>query len=90
MRGHLRRHAAAGLDVEDLEFHGLKLDLTKRKAFYHKVEILMSGRQFDVLQVLMTRPEAVITRESMIERPGDGGLEMVGRTIDSHISQLRK
>ncbi|MCB9061712.1 MAG: response regulator transcription factor [Halobacteriovoraceae bacterium] len=72
-----------------VEYQGLKVDLEKRKVFYRGEEISFPRRQIDVLYFIMANSEKVITRESLINYL-DKDSEIVDRTIDSHISQIRK
>jgi DNA-binding response OmpR family regulator len=83
LRGHLRRQSAA------IEFEGLKIDPDRRRATYQDAEIPLTGRQFEILLVFARRPEIVLTRESLIAQLGHA-LDISDRTIDSHVSQLRK
>jgi DNA-binding response OmpR family regulator len=85
LRAHLRETDAGGA----LEFHSLRLNLESRSAEFEGKPIDLRGRQFDLLAILMRRPEAVISRERMIEQLGKDS-EIFDRTIDSHLSQLRK
>jgi DNA-binding response OmpR family regulator len=86
LRGHLREHVE---EAEVFEFQGLRLDLAKRIAQFKGRRIELTGRQFDMLAYFIRRPEVVISRERMIEALGRE-LEIYDRTIDSHVSQLRK
>jgi DNA-binding response OmpR family regulator len=83
LRGHLRREAA------EIEFAELRMDPQKRQVHFREQEIVLTGRQFEILLVLLRRPEVVLTRESLISQLGRD-LEISDRTVDSHVSQLRK
>jgi DNA-binding response OmpR family regulator len=86
LRGHLRR---LEMTTRVLEFKELKLDLDKRTASYQGKPVELSGRQLDLLACFLRRPEVVITREQLIQSLGREA-EIFDRTIDSHMSQLRK
>jgi len=72
-----------------IRFHEIALDLDSRQAFYGKREITLRRKEFDVLELLVKRSDSVVTREDLMQKLGDDG-EMFDRTIDSHVSRIRK
>lgn len=86
LRAHLRRVVDA---ARSLEFKGLSADLETRAVRYDGREIALTGRQYDLLVILLRRPEVVFSRDQIIEALGRDS-EIYDRTIDSHLSQLRK
>lgn len=85
LRGHLRAHAE---NPAVLEFGPLSLDIESRALRHKGRKLSLKGRQFDILAAMMRRPEVVVTREQLITALDE--LELSDRTIDSHVSQLRK
>ncbi|GLR16497.1 response regulator transcription factor [Portibacter lacus] len=68
----------------------LKLNLDTYQAFRDQEEISLTKKEFDLLNLLMSRPEKVLLRQE-IYRIIWGNDIMVGeRTIDVHISKLRE
>jgi two-component system, OmpR family, response regulator len=69
---------------------GLSLDLEGRVAFREGREISLTGLEFDVLAVLMQRAGRVVPRSDLLELAGRGGVVVSDRTVDVHVSHLRK
>lgn len=65
------------------------LDLGRRSATYAGKDLPLGRREFDILAVLMKKSGDVVTRENIIEQL-EGSADLYDRTIDSHISHLRK
>ena len=76
----------AGTPVSDGE---LVLDPRARKALLHGAELSLTGREFDLLLFLMTRPGTVFTREELLERVWgwDFGDQS---TVTVHVRRLRE
>lgn len=67
----------------------LTLDLDKRSAVIDGTPLTLGRREFDILTVLAKRPGDVVTREHILQFL-DQDAEVFDRTIDSHISHLRR
>jgi DNA-binding response OmpR family regulator len=72
-----------------LEIGSLRLDIESRSLTYKGQTVLIARREFDILAFLLKRPGDVTTRESILSSLGDDG-ELFDRTIDSHMSHLRR
>jgi DNA-binding response OmpR family regulator len=70
-----------------------KGDLTllpeKRTATYKGESLTLNRRQFDILSYFLSHADQIITREQLLEHLNSDG-DVIDRTIDSHVSQLRK
>jgi DNA-binding response OmpR family regulator len=68
----------------------LKLDTDSRRVYIRDREVNLTAKEFDVLQLLVTNPNKVYSRENLLntiwgyEYPGDL------RTVDVHIRRLRE
>lgn len=68
----------------------LKLDIEGRRAYIGAKEINLTAKEFDLLELLITHPNKVYSRETLLdlvwgkEYPGDV------RTVDVHIRRLRE
>lgn len=71
-----------------LQIGDLIILVEKREIWFGNSQIDLSRRQFDILIYLGERLGRVISRESLIVAIKSDG-EMIERTIDSHVSQLR-
>lgn len=61
----------------------------KRVVIYKGKEIKLNRREFEILNLFWDRKEQIISRELIIERALDN-IEVSDRTVDSHISHIRK
>jgi len=72
-----------------LAFGSLQMDLNKRVVSGSINELSLGRKEFEILKLLMQKQGNVVTREEMIKALGeDSGV--YDRTIDSHLSHLRK
>lgn len=72
-----------------ISWFGLEVSQEKRMFFYEGLEINFSRKEFDILYTMMRRKGDVLSRDRIIELVGDSN-EAYDRTIDSHISHIRK
>jgi DNA-binding response OmpR family regulator len=71
-----------------LAYDRLVVQVDRRKAFFNGVDMDLKRREFDLLQHLVEHADAVVTRESLLDRFDADG-EIFDRTVDSHVSHLR-
>ncbi|SHJ06045.1 response regulator transcription factor [Parasporobacterium paucivorans] len=68
----------------------LKMELEGRRTFIDGREINLTGKEFDLLELLVTNPDKVFSREKLLttiwgnDYPGDA------RTVDVHVRRLRE
>ena len=68
----------------------LKVDCEGRRVFVEEQEMNLTAKEFDVLELLVTNPNKVYSRENLLsliwgkDYPGDA------RTVDVHIRRLRE
>ena len=62
----LRRHAGRSEPV--LEHEGLRLDPATRQVSLHGEPVLLSAREFAVLEALLARPGAILSRAQIEDR----------------------
>lgn len=74
---------------QTVEVGPLALDIGKRSAVLAGKHLNLGRREFDILTVLANRPGDVVTREYIITYLGENA-DLYDRTIDSHISHLRR
>jgi two-component system alkaline phosphatase synthesis response regulator PhoP len=73
-----------------LQVGNLHLDLGKRELTLQGESIDLTPSEFELLKVLMVNPEFVITRGELAEKALGYRSEGMGRTLDSHIKNLRR
>ncbi len=63
---------------------------TSHKAYISESDLHLTPIEFELLKLLASRPEQVFTRSDLIATVQGSDFEGYDRTIDSHISNLRK
>ena len=89
VRAVLRRTRPA-LMAEMLEFEDLKLYPASRIVERASRPIPLGAKEFDILSVLIERPGQVFSRTQLLDRVWGHGVYVEDRTIDVHLSRLRK
>ncbi len=85
-----QKKAAPEVNSNELVSGRIRLDLDGRRTFIGEVEISLTSKEFEVLEILMRNPDRVYTRENLMnlvwgtDYPGDV------RTVDVHIRRLRE
>ena len=73
-----------------LQTGALVLDIGRRELAIHGASIELTPSEFDLLHVLMESPGYAFTRDELLEKALGYVYEGMGRTLDSHIKNLRK
>jgi two-component system, OmpR family, alkaline phosphatase synthesis response regulator PhoP len=73
-----------------LEVGQLMLDLGKRQLTRNGSLISLTPSEFGIIKELMQNPGFVITRDELSEKALGYGSSSAGRTLDSHIKNLRR
>jgi two-component system, OmpR family, response regulator len=73
-----------------LEVGTLRVDPATRRVWRGETEIEVSTKGFALLQILIGRPGAVVSRFDLLEGAWDNGYEHRSNVIDVHIRQLRE
>ncbi len=92
VRAVLRRSAAApsGGDGEPITIGDLRLDTAKHEARLAGEPVELSRKEFELLRVLMESSGSVLTREALIDEVWDMNWFGSTKTLDVHVSGLRK
>jgi two-component system alkaline phosphatase synthesis response regulator PhoP len=75
---------------KNLQVGSLQLDVRKRELTLQGENVDLTPSEFELLKVLMGNPEFVITRDELAEKALGYRSEGMGRTLDSHIKNLRR
>jgi two-component system OmpR family response regulator len=73
-----------------LEVGSLRLDPAARRVWRGETEVEVSTKGFALLEILMRRPGAVVSRFELLEGAWDNEYEHRSNVIDVHIRQLRE
>ena len=88
MRAVLRRHA--GRAEPALEYAGLRLDPAAHRVTLRGAPVALSAREFAVLQALLARPGAILSRAQLEDRLYGWGEEIESNAVPVYIHQLRR
>jgi DNA-binding response OmpR family regulator len=72
-----------------LSFGSVKIDINKRVAFVGDKDLNLGKREFEILHLLVKKQGDVATREDILSAL-DAKADIFDRTVDSHLSHLRK
>ncbi len=75
---------------EELKAGGLTLRPDSFESFLHGEKLVLTRSEFKLLETLLANQGKVLSREALIEQIQGEGVNVVGRTIDTHIFGLRK
>jgi len=69
---------------------GVTLDVASRTAEIDGAPVELTGLEFDILLALVRRAGRVIPRSALLAEAGRSDVTVNDRTVDVHISRLRK
>ncbi|MCX8083626.1 MAG: response regulator [Calditerrivibrio sp.] len=73
-----------------ISYKGIYVDTEKYKVFVDNNEISLTYKEFELLLFLMKHPKKVFTRSQLLSNIWGYEADIYTRTVDSHISSLRK
>ncbi len=88
MRAVLRRHAGRSAPV--LEHGGVRLDPATRQVSRNGEPVLLSAREFAVLEALLQRPGAILSRAQLEDKLYGWGEEIESNAVSVYVHQLRR
>jgi two-component system, OmpR family, KDP operon response regulator KdpE len=90
VRAVLRRTGEPSDRGEKLEFKDLVLDERARRVTRSDAEVVLTRIEFELLRLLMQRPEEVVDREEMADAIWNMPAARIGKSLDVHMSVLRR
>jgi two-component system alkaline phosphatase synthesis response regulator PhoP len=69
---------------------GLRLDLDQRSLTVDSVPVELTRTEFNLLEALLANPGYTLTRDELLEKALGYAYEGLGRTLDTHIRNLRR
>lgn len=93
MRRNSRRNGKNGRQDNNIVVFGdLKLDREGRRVFIQEKEIKLTAKEFDLLELLVTNPNKVYSREALLDYVwGNKAMDNGDvRTVDVHVRRLRE
>jgi len=90
IKARLRIAQAAHQMPRELIGGPLRVNTESRRAYLNEEELDLTSKEFDLLALLMSKPDATFTREQIMSTVWDENYWGSTRTLDTHISTLRK
>jgi two-component system response regulator QseB len=88
VRALIRRHA--GRARPQMQLGGLSLDPLSREVRLNQELLLLTQREFALLEALLTTPGAVLSTERLEETMYGWGEELASNALEVHVHKLRK
>ena len=73
-----------------LEINGIRLDIRKHEVTVNGSLIILTLKEFEMLRLLMSNPNIVLTRDQLLEDIWGYNFEGETRTVDVHVRTLRQ
>ncbi len=86
----LIRRANGSYKEDFVEFEGLKLNLKNRIATINGEEVVLQGKQFDILEYLINSKGVIITKEQIFDKIWGFDSETTTNVVEVYASGLRK
>ena len=77
-------------EVDEIEFGDLRINREKYKVYTSDKSISLPRKEFELLNLLASKPDKVFKREKIMEKVWGEQVVVGDRTIDVHIRKLRK
>ena len=91
VKGLLRRSKKLSeKEVDEIEFGDLRINRDKYKVYTSDKSISLPRKEFELLNLLASKPDKVFKREKIMEKVWGEQVVVGDRTIDVHIRKLRK
>ena len=84
-----RRMTAFGYDNR-AKFSDIEFDAETGELFSGGESVMLSGKEFEIMKVLMIEPGAVCSKEEIIAKVWGDGADIDGNNVEAYISFLRK
>ena len=73
-----------------LSYREIKLDLDKEQVFIGDKEIVLTKKEFMILEYLLRHKGQLISRNQLLEHAWDMNVDIFTNIVDTHIKNLRK
>ena len=84
------RRASENPDNSAIKIAGIELNLKKKKLYIEGLKIDLTPHEFNIMRLLLKNYGKVFNREEILNFAWKGNTNVVDRTIDVHITRLRK
>lgn len=76
--------------LEEATFGDLKLDLTTHDLSCANRSVHLSGKEFEVMRMLMSSNARVVSKQDLLTRVWGGGVDSSENSVEAYVSFLRK
>lgn len=73
-----------------IDLSGLKINLQNYEVFVNEEKIPLTATEFKLLATMAQHIGKVFTREQLVQSVQGEGVNVIGRTVDTHVFSLRK
>ena len=89
VRALLRRRMSEDGGAE-LDVRGVRVDVAGHRAFLDDHELQLSGKEFDLLHLLVANAGSVVSRDTLMREVWEADAGAPSKTLDMHVSWLRR
>ena len=86
----LRRTSSEPVPSEVLERGSIALDTERHRCRVGDAEVILTAKEFRLLEALMSRPGRVLSRQRLLDEVWGSDITVTERTIDTHLKRLRE
>ena len=86
----LLRRRGDGEGAGELIAGAIRVDVSGHRAFLDDKELQLSGKEFDLLQLLVAHAGSVVSRDQLMRDVWDADPHAPSKTLDMHVSWLRR
>jgi DNA-binding response OmpR family regulator len=84
-----RRRATAASATQTVTEGDVVVDLAAREVQVGGAPVALTAKEFELLEVLVTRPGAAVSRQQLMDAVGGDAYVAISRTLDVHMTGLR-
>ena len=66
------------------------MERASHRCLVEDAEVVLTAKEFRLLETLMTRPGRVLSRERLLDEVWGSDITVTRRTIDTHLKRLRE
>lgn len=86
----LRRNGIDGTESGQYDLAPYRVDTRRRKICYDDREVELTPREFELATFLFRRHGRIVSRDALLENVWNMNASVSTRTVDTHVSRLRK
>lgn len=86
----LRRCQNSQQQKNILSYQGLIIDRNMKSCEVDGVNVPLTKKEFDILELFLSSPEIIFSREEILDKVWEEDVLVIDRTIDVNINRLRK